>query len=593
MTSYFKYTDGNAFTLNGEDYRGMLNVVDGTAFTGSIKDSSSRILSSKGTFYSGFFLNQQNYIDPPYTSLYNEISAINVYPRSILTINTLSEILETLNTNNIKIFKAGIRYNPTYFNLSYRDQTTLPATYCLSSSTSTLQSQRLPLHNIDLRNAGNNNLNALLNNYQNFGSLFVALSNNFKYYNNNFVISGTVNSLSSLSINTGLNSVDFTHQFLSYDRYNNLVYQNNGATYTIYSYDYDSPNNTMFIVDKIDMTAQSTTTNNNNSVYGRNYRSIIALSQGIFHIEIYSLRDSVLQKSVSPDMLNLTSISKIAQRFEDDILVVLGVRGDELILQSYDITNLLITGEKISEISLLTYDSLGVESIPTVIELSNFDSDVVMFKYLNSDSYLTSLQLRSLTTSKTPLVVYSVDNLSITNIQINSIFEQITKNIELCDEIAMGDDSLLDNISSILDIKFYPTDSLNIILISDKFIRTDNFSMLENIPPLSLKQNYVGYSTGDNSIGLTINSLFKSIIQDTVSLYYYFTEKFTPRLSNSNGALTIGINTPTFLNDLLIDDFYVYGNESMNVSVLNRVLKKIYDVQYYLANTIALNNPAS
>ena len=587
MISYFKYTDGNAFTLDGEDYRGMINVVDNTAFTGSIKSSTSKILSSKQTFYSGFFLNTQNYVDPPTTSISAEISAVNVYPRSILTINTLSDILNPLNTNNIKLFKAGMRYNPVYFNLSYRDQSTLPATYCLSSKSSTPITQRLPLHNLNLSEVGNSELDTLLTNQQNYGSLFIALSNSFKYYNNNIVASGTVNKLSSIDISPGLNSADFTHNFLSYDRYNDVMYQTNGITYTIYTYDFYSPNNAMFLVDKIDLTAQSTTTDFNNSVYGRNYRSIIASDQGILNIEIYSLKDAQLQKTVTSEMLNLNSIARIAQRFEDDILVVLGVRGDELILQSYDIVDLLLGNIVASEVSLLTFDQLFPESIPNDIELSNFDSDVVFFKYYSGNN-LTSIQLRSLTSSRSPLAVYSIDNLSITNIQINSIFEEVTKNIELCYDIVMGT-----NTPSVLDIKFYPTEDLNNIVVSTDFIRTDNYPIIESIVPVDLKQNYSAYTTGDNSIGLTINSLLKSIIQDTVSLYYYFTEKYNSRIFLDGDLYAFGVNLPTAINDLVIDDLYVYGNESMNVSVLNRVLKKIYDIQYYLANTIALNNTTS
>ena len=38
MISYFKYTAGESFTLNGDDYSGFFTVVNGSAYTGkSIK----------------------------------------------------------------------------------------------------------------------------------------------------------------------------------------------------------------------------------------------------------------------------------------------------------------------------------------------------------------------------------------------------------------------------------------------------------------------------------------------------------------------------------------------------------------------------
>lgn len=571
MISYFKYTDGNAFTLDGQDYRGMLNVIDNEAFTGAIYSSSSKILSSKGNFYSSLFLTKENYINAANTSLRDSILPVNIYPRSILTINSLLEIFETLNSNNIKLYKAGLRYDPLYYNIYYRETSTLPSTYCLSAYNSTYKCQRLPLNSLRIDGENNSDLFTLTKNQEKQGSLFISLSDSFKYYNNKVVASGIVNALSSITFNTGITDPNFSHEALSFDKYNELIYQSNDDSFNIFTYDFYSPNNQVYLVDRISTTETSTVTNKFNSAYGSNYRSVIVTDQGLFKIEIYSLKDFKLLKTLTPELLKLNAISKIAQRFEDDLLVVLGYRNNELILQTYDIVDLLLYDTVLSEISI-TNTSGSIESNPDFIELSNFDSDIIFFKYY-SGSGLSSIQFRSLTSSRSPLVTYSFENLSINSAQVNNVINEINQNIQTTNNIAFKKD-----VQEILDIKFYPTDSINNIIFTSDFFRTDNYSLIDNIVPLSLKQNYTSNNISDNSLGLTLNSLFKSIIQDTITLYYIFSQKFTT-----------GVNQPTYLSDLETNDFYLYGNESINVSVLNRVLKRIYDVQYFLASTITMD----
>ena len=58
MIEYFKYTGGEAFTLSGAAYSGFINVIDGVAYSGKSFSSSSKLLSSTGTFLANCFLNK-------------------------------------------------------------------------------------------------------------------------------------------------------------------------------------------------------------------------------------------------------------------------------------------------------------------------------------------------------------------------------------------------------------------------------------------------------------------------------------------------------------------------------------------------------
>ena len=61
MISYFKYDNGNAFTLNGVDYAGYFHVINETAYSGKPQDKNSQQLTSKNTYLSELYLNRAKF----------------------------------------------------------------------------------------------------------------------------------------------------------------------------------------------------------------------------------------------------------------------------------------------------------------------------------------------------------------------------------------------------------------------------------------------------------------------------------------------------------------------------------------------------
>lgn len=110
MITYFKYTSGESFTLNGEDYTGFFNIQNGEAFSGKKLDTTSDKLSSKGNFMSEFYLNQMEF-----DNQYNNIEDITpYYPNAfdILNKNELDKMFGSINKNNLVVFKSLITSNP-------------------------------------------------------------------------------------------------------------------------------------------------------------------------------------------------------------------------------------------------------------------------------------------------------------------------------------------------------------------------------------------------------------------------------------------------------------------------------------------------
>ena len=58
MIDYFKYTNGDSFTLSGAAYTGIFNITDGKAYAGKSYNTNSKLLSANTTFLADCFLDK-------------------------------------------------------------------------------------------------------------------------------------------------------------------------------------------------------------------------------------------------------------------------------------------------------------------------------------------------------------------------------------------------------------------------------------------------------------------------------------------------------------------------------------------------------
>ena len=94
--SYYKYTNGEAFTLDGTPYVGFFHVNDsGEAFSEKVSTSDSVSLTPNDTFISDFYLKRLEF-DNTRGDLDNiSYNSINYF--DILNKNELNKILDSLN----------------------------------------------------------------------------------------------------------------------------------------------------------------------------------------------------------------------------------------------------------------------------------------------------------------------------------------------------------------------------------------------------------------------------------------------------------------------------------------------------------------
>jgi hypothetical protein len=110
MISYFKFSSGEAFTLNGVDYSGFFNVEDGVAYTERTKSTTSEQLVPKNTFISDFYLNKMEF-DNQFDSI-TEASNITANVFDNLNKVEMEKLLSIINQNNLVVFKSLVINNP-------------------------------------------------------------------------------------------------------------------------------------------------------------------------------------------------------------------------------------------------------------------------------------------------------------------------------------------------------------------------------------------------------------------------------------------------------------------------------------------------
>lgn len=581
MISYFKFTDGGDFTLNGSSYSGLINVVDSDVYTGSVFTSDSKKLSSTGTFLSKCFQDKLNFNYSAGTLLKDQIQQVSIQPRSILSVDLLKETLDILADNNTKIFASGVRLDNKFLNPLYRPLSGQTFVNCITSITNpVLKSIRLPLFKIPLRFALESNTRGfkqVFSQTSNKGSIFLTDGlSGFKYFNNGGAVTGFSNSVSALTFGQGYNiNADFFHTYLHYDRHTDLLYQTNAQNFSIFNINYTAPIPRVFLQDIIDVTTSNSYVSVYNVVYGRNFRSVLVETGSDIAIEVYRLNDNNRIALLPRIELGFKTITNICQRFEDDLLIVVGtdVSGFAA-FATFDIEEIL-NGNN-------TPASFVVTSIPIVAtygECADFDSDIVIFKKYNDLNYLESIEYRSISSPNYPLAQFksTFDDI----VKVNDIVSTMSTDLS-ADYTIIG--SFYKNYNEyFINMQHSTSNVINTLTITDRSLTVDTKTMYTYLLSKNLKQNYINEleSTRNSSIGLTLNGTLQKIIQDTLLIYYNFCQKF--EFSGSVPSYTVSI----LLRALNLDDLLLYSNESVNIATLNRIINTILEVQNTIANELS------
>lgn len=565
MISYFKYTDGTGFTLDGANYSGMVTVVNDAAYAGSVYTSRSKVLSSKETFISSAILNQIEFDYNFSSNLKSKIASIEVYPKSILDITSITNIIDTLTENNLKIFASGVGYDQNYGNPLFNDSNTNTFVYGISSNGGPIISRKNIQTTLDLKQAGYIQTDKPVTDSS---SIFTTLSSSFKYFNKDVTVQGAINSPTAPTISQSLiEGLGGNRSNIFYDKYREVIYQTAPSTVNIYTYDYDSPNNTILIKDELELSKLGVVEDLSKASYGKNYRAVVAKNQGQLALELYAVNSSEIIKSLTFEDVGIDNIKHLIQRFEDDALVLVGDIKGKLSMSIYDISKLATNTAPIYS------QEIDTQNNPTVVRFSPFDSNIILFYYY-TNTELDFIEFRPISVSGTVSPVTKMTSDQFTLPVESSAFSELT------DVISTSTPTLYDSTSFTYDVQFDVSDKVYSLTLANNYIKTNNNTIFNTIVPLDTAVRYNSIEVSDSSIGLVLNSAFKSIIYDTLMLYYTFNT--VKRIDSES----IYQQTSSNIKNIDTSNLLLYSNESINVGALNRTIEEILTLQLDLAGKI-------
>lgn len=555
MNSYFKYTNGEAFTLNGNDYTGFFTVSANQAYTGKIITTNSIQLTPKPNFITEIYLNQYEF--ETNTGL---LSAPSVYTPNYFDIfnkTGLDAALGEVNTNNLLIFKNLILPNPILFDFIKNNA----FFYGLSSTDADARN--------DDTTTGKNVYTQIdpfafdaewdyLDSIQN-GVFFVDSSEDFKYIcfdrdNTQYTLSG---SFIDPQLKLGLvhNDVDIDITNILYDDIDDTLFFVGKTHINIYNASDYIICGTLNLIDRITL---SPGIDNKLIRIGLNIRLEILGS------------NLLLKNKYSNDILQTLDISKygtildVAIRNTDDFVSILSKKDDVISItffNSRDIENTTVT-------TILTNLSIG--NVKYKLLFSGLDSNIIFVssgkelqtRLINAPQQIAGrmnpnnlLYLRDYIWNTTYERFNKIQIKFNSNSLPSNSFNNLTYDIKTINDISY---LLLHNVGRIYVIKQPPTD-LYLAPI-----------------PLDLKKNFNGISCSESSFGLYFNNTISNVIKDILTIYAHCSKKINV---DANGDIVYRELKDI---DLKINNFYMNGNETINVVTLQRIFLLISNLQRQL-----------
>ena len=587
MITYFKYTNGESFTLNGIDYSGFFNIDGNTAYTGKVKDQFSEILTSKNNFSSEFYLKKLEF-DNQFDSI-QDISPYFTNAFDILNKNELDKVFDKINTNNLIVFKSLIISDPQIVDFDENDC----HFYGLSS---TIRDER----NDDVM-TGKDVVSHIDNfDYSNeweflekikYGDFIVKSDQSFKYLcstgNDLITINGSFDNTSLLTYTYQELDIDEEVYGINYDEFenkiniiiNDVINSYEGLNYiecgtlilvdsikigtseqAPFTWDYDkvfSDTNKLFTTEFFTKSIYNTKF----MKYGDNMRTIIDGNT----LYLWNKKSSDLLATVNLLEYNIENVSAIDIRDVDDFVIILHEKNNVYSIATFDpylITNTFINYE-ISDLVKDDYD----------ISFSTYDSNIFFIRSIkNLETRFISNPRNTASNFKKFNLKYPPDYIfgktyhkfgnTPTKWNTNRINANNFYNI-LFNEITKGDKNytLLHNSGRLYALK--------------QPIKNNRYMAIDD----SISKNFENVTCGDYSFGLFFNKNISNILKDTLTLF--------TRASNSFNLKKDDV----LLNEIKAIDYdlknlTINGNESINTTTMQRIFISISEIQQKLISNL-------
>lgn len=587
MTTYFKYTNGESFTLNGIDYSGFFNIQNAVAYTGKIKDNFSEELTPKNNFLSEFYLKQLEF-----DNQFNSIEKIIPYFTNsfdILNKNELDKIFDKVNMNNLMVFKSLIISDPRIIDFDENDC----HFYGLSSTNRDTRNDDIMMGKNVVTHIDNFNYSdewAFLENVK-YGDFIVKSDQNFKYLCSTgkdlITINGSFDDMSLLTYN--INDLEFGEEIygIYYDESENKINVITNGVINIYEGLNYIECETLILVDSIKIGDVDTVSlkwstkkkfeetfgvfqdrfyniNSNNvrfMKYGDNMRTII--NNNVLYF--WNKKFSTLLTTMNLAEYGIENVTAIDIRNVDDFVIILHLKNGVYSIATFDpyaISTTFINceindlSENQYDVIFSTYDSnifyiRSVDNIETrfISNPRNTAGNFKKFSLKYPPDYLFNNTYHKF--GDTP-IKWNTNRMNSNNFH-NIIFNEITKSNK--------NYTLLHNSGRLYALK--------------QPIMNNRYASIND----SITKYFTNVSCGEHSFGIFFNKNVLDILKDTLTLY--------TKASNSYNFKKDDVLLNSIKKiDYDLKNLRINGNESINTTTMQRIFTLITEIQQKLISNL-------
>jgi hypothetical protein len=581
--TYFKYTSGEAFHLEKEDYTGFFHVDDGVAYTGRIPESDREILTPKNNFISEFYINKEEF-----DTTYGNITQIDEYYSNVFDIldkNTLDEMFGILNQNNINVFKNLVLHNPNILNKNSVRYYGLSSTSVDSRDNDVLTPKTVYSHMDPFsRSEEWSYLDSIV-----AGSFIVDDNDNFLYFtvavDKGDIVQRTLKgSFTSSDLMELVDEISDDVVNFHFDDEGKLLYKIRQTDIEIYDTSNYPTCQNFILVDRIPVNASAIPVYKWNRTL-ENYEEIPIT---------WDFKFSQKNTDIIPELIRIGKNVRV--EMNSDTIFFLNKNSTELYFQ-YDIRSLGLGDIK-------DLDIRNVDDLVSIVHFKNNSLYVTFLDPFNVKESIKETEIKSFNNSEKVRITLSTSDSNVFYLYNSNEFQSRFINSPSYpsgrinyEDFLYLDDYLWDTTFERFDkipIKWDSNRNLsnfyNNLVVSTKVQNDFLYIIIHNVGriytikhslkdiyissiPLQLEKFFKGLNCSESSIGLYLNNSLVSLTKDTLNLYSKAKNKF--KISANSDPVTAKIESL----DLNANNLIIHGNETINVVATQRVLNNISSIQ--------------
>ena len=595
MIYYFKYDNGNAFTLNGSDYSGYFHVLSGIAYSEKKPNNKSVKLTPKSTFLTELFLKET-----VFDGKFEDLTIFTPNAFDIMDETNLGYLFDNINANNLKIYKTHVYLNPELIKYDYNNN----HFYTLSSTQLDVREpDDIPTGKTTYTHSdpfSGNPTWAFLDTITN-GFFVIGTDDSFVYYcmndTTNYSIGGSFINNDPIEVLTQSPKQNVLRIDGDYEK--NELYYYSTDKISIYDFSKYSICGALTLKDALATTITDTT--KKFFKMGSDKRTEV-INDVIYIKNRYS---NEIYQSVTYNDLGITSLKALDIRKNDDAIILIGTNGTSDYFIFFDVENVTSSLQKTeifdidivdnlmfstedSDVFLITHTidtekriESRVISNPTVrVGVTGDVSYFYLRDYLWKDTYNTwnTIQIKN---NSNAMRSNRFNNLTFNTVQLNGYAYSIIHNIGRI-YAAKGRYDM-----------YTSTVALNLIKKFKQFNCTGNsIGISFNIAILNLIKDLLSIYANASQIrdfkSIT-NATFENYIWDITKLSISKNEiKWTTRDSKKVAKSTDASFQNIPIENLIfeLENMLINGNETMNIVSIQRIFLVMASIQSKILNLV-------